>query len=157
MVFVALIFVNLQLRGGAPTWPPPGVNQLEPVIPTAMTLALIVSGFLLRRGVRAVKRDDNDTFRANWRTAIILGVIFIVVMALEWVTVPYSGQYSDLFRLMVGFHGLHALVIGIFLVRVYRKAGDYNAVNFWPVEGGASLWYFVVIAWLLFYAVLYVI
>jgi hypothetical protein len=30
-------------------------------------------------------------------------------------------------------------------------------VHFWPVEAAANLWYFVTVAWLLFFVVLYVI
>jgi heme/copper-type cytochrome/quinol oxidase subunit 3 len=80
-----------------------------------------------------------------------------VVMAIEWITVPPSGQYSDVFRVMVGFHGVHALVIGGFLVNVYRHGERYNPLHFWPVEAAANLWYFVTVAWLLFFVVLYVI
>ncbi len=157
MVFVALIVANLQLRNGAPTWPPPGVDQLNPIIPTLMTLGLILSSILVRRGTRAVKNGQTETFISAWRIAIGLGVLFIIVMAFEWAVVPYSVQYSNLFRLMVGFHGVHALVIGIFLVNVYRNREHYDSVHFWPVEAAAGLWYFVTIAWLLFYTVLYVI
>jgi cytochrome c oxidase subunit 3 len=157
MVFVALIFVNLQLRNVAPTWPPPGVDQLNPVIPTLMTLALILSSILARRGVRAVKNGTVESFVPAWRLAILLGVVFVAVMAFEWITVPYSGQYSNVFRLMVGFHGVHALVIGIFLINAYRNRDQYNPMHYWPVEAAAGLWYFVTIAWLMFFAVLYVI
>lgn len=157
MVFVALIFVNVQLRNTAPAWPPPGIDQLNPIIPTLMTIALIASSLLVRRGKRAVKKGQRETFVSNWRIAIGLGVLFVIVMAIEWATVPYSGQYSNVFRLMVGFHGTHALVIGWFLLNVYRHRDQYDEVHFWPVEAAAGLWYFVTIAWLLFYTVLYVI
>lgn len=157
MVFLTLILANLQLRNSAPTWPPPGVDQLNPVIPTLMTLALIASSALVRRGVRAVKHGDNAAFLSVWRIAIGLGALFIVVMAIEWITVPTSGQYSDLFRVMVGFHGVHALAIGYFLLRVYRDGAKYHRLHYWPVEAAANLWYFVTVAWLLFFATLYVI
>jgi cytochrome c oxidase subunit 3 len=157
MVFVALIFANVQLRNTSPTWPPPGVDQLSPVVPTLMTLTLIASSVLVRRGVRAVKNEQHEVFVSNWRLAIGLGMLFVVVMAIEWITVPYSGQYSNIFRLMVGFHGVHALVIGGFLVNVYRRRDQYDSAHFWPVEASAGLWYFVTIAWMLFYVVLYVI
>lgn len=157
MVFLTLILANLQLRNGAPSWPPPGVDQLNPVIPSLMTLALIISSLLVWRGIRAVKAGEHEQFLSQWRIAIGLGVLFIVVMALEWITVPASGQYSNLFRLMVGFHGIHALVIGLFLLRVYRGSGQYDRLHYWPVEAAANLWYFVTVAWLLFFVVLYVI
>lgn len=159
MAFVCLCVVNLYLRGQYPSWPPPGVEQLNTLIPTAMTGVLLVSSFFVRRGVKAIRNDAPLAFLSQWRYALGLGALFVVVMALEWISVPFSGQYSSVFRLMIGFHGLHALVIGVILWRVYRHAqhGHYNSTQYWPVEGGAGLWYFVTIAWLLFFVVLYVI
>ncbi len=158
MTFVCLSIVNLQLRNMAPTWPPPGVDQLNALIPTLMTLVLIASSFLIRRGTKAMKAGESEAFLTNWRYALGLGTLFVIVMAVEWITVPYSGQFSDVFRLMVGFHGIHALVIGWYLWRVYRngQAGAYGSNHYWPVEGGASLWHFVTIAWMIFYVVLYI-
>lgn len=159
MAFVCLIFVNWQLRNQSQAWPPPGVEKLTPLLPTLMTLGLIVSSLIARRAVKAVKADDVPGFLKHWRTVIGLGVVFVIVMGAEWILVPVSGQYSNVFRLMVGFHVVHALAIVYYLWRVYRngQAGQYNAINFWPVEGGAGLWHFVTIAWLLFYVVLYMV
>lgn len=158
MAFVCLAVVHWSVRSNSPTWPPEGVGQLDAVIPTLATIALVASSFLVRRAVKAVKRDETTPFLSNWRLTLALGVVFMLVMAFEWASVPFSGQYSNVFRLMVGFHGVHALVIGIYMWRVYRngQAGQYGSRNFWPVEGGAGLWHFVTIAWLLFFAVLYV-
>jgi cytochrome c oxidase subunit 3 len=157
MVFVCLIIVNLWMRGLSATWPPPGVQQLDFILPTVLTLLLIVSSFTARRGLRAIKADNHAGFVQNWSVTLLLGAVFVVGMAFEWVNVPFSGQYSNVFRLMVGFHAVHAIAIAIYMWRVYRQAGSYDALNFWPVEGGASLWYFVTVAWMLFYAVLYLI
>lgn len=157
LVFVCLMIVHWWMRNQSPIWPPEGVARHGVFVPTVMTLALIASSFTARRGLRAVKAGDASTFRFNWRVTIGLGVLFVVVMAVEWLLVPVSGQYSELFRVLVGFHGVHALAIGAFLVRVYRNsaAGAYTERHFWPVEAAAGLWYFVTIAWILFYVVLY--
>ncbi|NWG15835.1 MAG: heme-copper oxidase subunit III [Chloroflexi bacterium] len=157
MVFICMMVVHWQIRAQSPTWPPEGVERLGIVAPTAMTLALIFSSLLARRADRALKAGQTEIFLWNWRMTIALGVLFVLVMGFEWLTVPISGQYSNLFRVLVGFHGVHALVIGALLVRVYRSAlkGVYHSGNFWPVEGAAGLWYFVTIAWILFYVVLY--
>lgn len=159
MVFVCLILVNLQLRNGFVTWPPEGVGALEPILPTAMTIALIASCFTTRRGVRALRREDTQRFLSNWLVTLGLGALFVLVMAFEWVSIPYSGQFSNMFRLMVGFHGVHALVIAIYMWRVYQNGrnGAYSQTDFWPVEGASGLWYFVAIAWVMFYAVLYIV
>lgn len=157
MAFVALIGANWQLRYQAASWPPPGVEKLGLLIPSLMTLGLIVSSLLVRSATRAVKSGHNEKFPRYWGAALLLGVVFVLVMALEWIVVPVTGQYSNMFRLMVGFHGVHAIVIGIFMIRVYNqgRAGAYDPYHFWPVEGAAGLWHFVTVAWLLFYLVLY--
>lgn len=159
MVFVCLIVVNLQLRGGYPTWPPPGVEGLDRVLPTLATVGLIVSAALAGRGLNALRRDDRAAFLAQWRGAIALGAVFVLIMAYEWATVNFSGQYSDIFRVMTAYHAIHALVIGWMMLGALNKAraGAYTAVDNWDVEGAAKLWYFVVVAWILFYIVLYVI
>jgi heme/copper-type cytochrome/quinol oxidase subunit 3 len=159
MVFVCLIVVNLQIRGSYPTWPPPGVDGLDRVLPTLATAGLIVSAVLAGRGLNALRRDNRAGFLTHWRGAVALGAAFIGIMAFEWVTVKFSGQYSDIFRVMTAYHALHALVIGWMMLAALNKAraGAYTAVDNWDVEGAAKLWYFVVVAWILFYFVLYVI
>ena len=158
MTFVCLIVVNFWIRGNSESWPPAGVN-IEKIIPTLMTIALIASSYFIRRGVRALKADDVATFSNNWRYGLILGGVFAVVMAYEFIAAPGSGQFLSIYRLMIGFHHVHALIIGYYLIRVYQnsKLGAYSATNFWPVEGGQSLWDFVTVAWVLFYVVLYII
>ena len=158
MTFVCLIVVNFWIRGNSTTWPPEG-TQVEKLIPTLMTLVLIASSFFIRRGVRALKGDDIQTFAINWRNGLLLGGVFAIVMAVEFVAAPGSGQFLSIYRLMIGFHHIHALVIGYYMIRVYQNAkrGAYTSTDFWPVEGGTSLWDFVTVAWVLFYVVLYII
>ena len=124
-----------------------------------MTLTLVASSFFIRRGVQALKADDVATFSNNWRYGLTLGGVFALVMAFEFITAPGSGQFLNVYRLMIGFHHIHALVIGYYLIRVYQngKRGVYSSTDFWPVEGGTRLWDFVTVAWVLFYVVLYII
>jgi heme/copper-type cytochrome/quinol oxidase subunit 3 len=158
LVFVMLIVVNVQIRGNQTSWPPPGVEKLGIGLPALATLALIASLVLVHRAFNAVKASRVAEFLSQWQIAIGLGLVFVAIMAYEWIIVPVSGQYSSIFRVMTGFHGLHALVIGVMLWRAQRfvKAGVYGQQNFWPIEAAVKLWDFVIIAWLLFFAVLYV-
>ncbi len=157
MVFVCLIVANLQLRGNFPSWPPPGVQAYDAVLPTLATIGLLISAVLTRGGLRAIQNDKRELFRAQWRVALLLGVVFVLIMGYEWVNLPFSGQYSTLFRMMTAFHAVHALVIGYIMIRVYNSAASYDAVHNWAVEASTKLWYFVVVAWILFYAVLYLV
>lgn len=159
LVFVCLIVVNWQLRSGQVSWPPPGVEAPSPVLPTVATVGLLASVWFARRAAQAVKADDLAAFFNRWRVVLALALAFVLVIAYEWISLPYSGIYSDVFRMMTAFHAVHALAIGAFMGMIYRgaQAGNYGAANFWPVEGAVSLWNFVVFAWILFYVVLYMI
>ncbi len=157
MAFVCLIVVNLQLRGDFASWPPPGVEALEKVLPTLATVGLLVSMALTRSGLKSIQREQLSVFKSQWGVAIGLGAAFLAVMAFEWVTLPFSGQYSTVFRVMIAYHAIHTIVIGYIMIRVYRNAANYDAVHNWAVEAAAKLWYFVTIAWVLFYVVIYLI
>lgn len=158
LVFVCLIVVNIQLRWSFPSWPPPGVERLPVVLPAIATLLLVASSVFAQRGGNALHRNDVARFRSGWRATLALGLAFVGIMAYEFVTVPDSGQYSDLFRVMTGFHVVHALAIGFYLWRTYRHAltVGYTIHDIFAVEAGVKLWHFVTVAWLLFFAVLYV-
>jgi len=158
LVFVCLIFVNLQIRGNFASWPPPGVERLGVGLPLVATLALTLSSALAHRGQGAMKAGSTAGFLANWRAVLGLSMAFIAIMAYEWLTVAITGQYSTMFRVMTAFHAIHALVIGLYLWRVYRftQAGAYGSGSLFPVEAGVKLWDFVTVAWWLFFAVLYV-
>ncbi|MBI1255947.1 MAG: hypothetical protein GC204_00610 [Chloroflexi bacterium] len=156
-VFICLIIANLQLRANFISWPPPGVAPLDPVLPTIATIGLLLSAFLTYRGLRAIQNDNRVSFRVQWRIAIGLGVLFVAIMAFEWLIIPVSGMYSTLFRVMTAYHAVHALVIGYIMIRIDRNAAAYDQLHNWAVEASAKLWYFVVVAWIMFYAVLYII
>lgn len=158
LVFICLAMVNLQLRGASASWPPPGVEKLPWLLPTIATGGLLVSAFLTRRGAQMIRQGDATGLVTNWRVVLALGAAFVLAMGFEFITIPGSGTYSDVFRMMTGFHAVHALAIGAYMLWVLRGAreGHYKTLaNQWPVEGAASLWYFVVIAWMIFYIVLY--
>jgi cytochrome c oxidase subunit III len=157
MVFICLIVVNLQLRGSQESWPPPGVERMGVVLPTLATITLLISGFAARRGLQLIRQDAVQPFLSQWLVTIGLGILFVAMMIYEWMIVPQGSQYGSIFRVMIGFHGIHALVIGGYLWNIYQngRKNVYGQFNTWAVEAGAKLWYFVVFAWILFYAVLY--
>ena len=134
MVFICLIVVNLQLRGNFASWPPPGVESLDKVLPTLATIGLLASMFLARMGLKSIQHERLSVFKTQWGSAIALGVAFLVIMAFQWVSVPFSGQYSTVFRVMIAYHAIHAVVIGYIMIYVYRNAASYDAVHNWAVE-----------------------
>ncbi|MDZ4765115.1 MAG: cytochrome c oxidase subunit 3 [Chloroflexota bacterium] len=165
MVFVCLSLVNFQIRSNFAAWPPVGVVALDRVLPTIATAALLVSGIAARGGRRAVNAGQVTAFLFQWRIALLLGVIFTLIMGFQWLTVDGGGlgaQYGTIFRVMVAYHAVHALIIGWMMWGVQRSAvrGEYddgNPMRTWLIEACARLWYFVIVAWILFYVVLYIV
>jgi heme/copper-type cytochrome/quinol oxidase subunit 3 len=157
MAFVCLILVNWQLRFSYTEWPPAGVERLGVVLPTIGTLSLLLSVFFARRGLVAIRSDARAAFLTQWGVTLALGAAFVLIMIYEWAIAPVGTQYGAIFRLMTAFHGIHAVAIGVYMAYVYRAAqtGHYGTFDFWAVEAGAKLWYFVAFAWIMFYAVLY--
>lgn len=158
MVFVCLAVVAIQIRGTS--GPLPALNPVQVIVPLGATLALLGSVWTAWQSLKAIQADQRARFFVFWRYTLVLGGAFILVMLAVMAFNPYGDllQYSQIFRVMIVYHALHALVIGAWMVQVYRNAaqGAYGSSDAWGVEAGAKLWYFVVIAWVLFYAVLYV-
>lgn len=162
MAFVALIVVNWQLRFNYSQWPPAGVPPFDLVLPSVATLALLISSAQIALGLKALRRGIAKAFLARWRLAIGLGALFMAIIVYEFLNVSDAAmatQYGNTFRLMAGFHFVHALAILAIMCRVYLGAnqgrylgGEHDS---WAVEGAAKLWYFVTFAWMLFYLVLY--
>lgn len=156
MAFICIVVVNWQMRF-SPNWLPEGVETVSMWPGTLATFALLLSAFLVRRALIAIRTDNKHAFDLQWSAAIGLGMLFVAIMLFEFITIQTGTQYAQVFRLMTGFHIFHALVIGAYLSGVYLNAqkGVYSAFNFWAVEAGTKLWYFVLVAWLLFYTVIY--
>ncbi|MFZ4816120.1 MAG: cytochrome c oxidase subunit 3 [Phototrophicaceae bacterium] len=168
LVFLLLVFVNWQLRSKYTTWPPAGVQPMGVWLASAATLGLFASVIFARRGLQRAKADDLHGLLNNWRWTLLLGGLFVAVMVAEWFIAdridPLDTQYQALFRMMTGFHLVHALAIGVYIWQVFRTAQfaqqgapveRYGSANVWAVESAVNLWDFVFAAWLLFYIVLY--
>ena len=126
MVFFALIVVNWQLRFSYAQWPPAGVAPFDPLLPSAATLALLLSALLARAGWRGFRLGRLGVFLMSWRLATALGVVFMALILYEFAAVSEAAlatQYGVTMRLMTGFHLAHALAILAVMLRVYRIAG----------------------------------
>jgi nitric oxide reductase NorE protein len=156
MVFVSLVSVNWQLSFSR-EWLPQGVERADWLPGTIATGVLFTSVILARRALKAIRSDERRAFMVQWTATLGLGTAFVVIMLFEWFAVSGASQYAQVFKLMTGFHMVHAVVIGAYLliVRGNAQQGAYGALNFWAVEAGVKLWYFVFVAWMLFYVVLY--
>lgn len=159
MVFVCLIVVNWQLRY-SPDWMLDGAQAPDALLPTLATGILLLSTALTVMAVRAIEAGQTGRFLVQWAGATATGVVFLLIMISQFFAIiPGGGQFVFVYRVMIGYHALHALAIGVMMVQVWRygRRGQYHAENTWAVEATAKLWYFVTVAWLMFYVVLYLV
>lgn len=164
LVFVALIVVYWQL-GYTEGWRPTAEQRPGFLLPTVATLSLLASTYFawdaLRNLRQKAKPGTVNTFQSRWLAAIVTGAVFLAIMIQQAISIanPPGTQYASIYRVMIGYHAIHALIIGIMLIQVYRysQVGRYHSENTWTAEAAARLWYFVTVAWLMFYVVLYLI
>lgn len=157
LTFVCLVIVNWQMRFSS-NWMPNPNDRMGILISTIATAMLGGSTLMVRQAVKVVNNQNLSQFLRLWLMSIILGGAFVVLIGYEWVIIPTGTQYAQVFRVMTGFHIIHAVSIGFYLGLVYVNGRKrvYNANDYlWAVEAGAKLWYFVLVAWLLFYVVIY--
>lgn len=166
MAFVALLIAYWQL-GFNEGWRPSTELAPNPILPTVATAALLLSGFLARQALKIVESTEPKAkvsleapFRKTWLIALGLGLVFFVIMMQQFFAMPYDtevARFGMIYRLMIGYHAIHAVVTLFMFWQVWRFGADhrYHSENVWAVEGTTKLWYFVIVAWLLFYAVLY--
>lgn len=156
MFFGGLISAHTIVRTTALNgWPPPGQPRL-PIAETAVnTLALLASGFVLRR---AHHRYEKAALLAKGPllVAMLLGVFFVVFQGAEWLALLREGltltssTHGGFFYLIIGAHALHAIaglsVLSWAYLRLVR--GELVRSQLVTVE---IFWYFVVGLWPILY------
>jgi len=161
MFFAGLISAFMIVKAGTPDgiWPPLGQPRL-PVEQTAFnTGALLLSGVFL---FIASKVFDRDEAKAKWPmlASILLGVFFVVFQGIEWVGLLGEGltmrssQHGAFFYLIVGTHGMHAVIAICFLVGQFVQLllGKLHRTS---LSTAAVFWYFVVLLWPILYLKVY--
>jgi len=151
MFFAGMISAFSIVRASAAIWPPPDQPRL-PLEETAInTVALFLSGVLLYIAQRQFNAD-RAAAQAPLVASIALGTFFVVFQGWEWASMLAQGltltssTLGSFFYLIVGIHGLHAIVALGLLAQAWRRLS-----NGWlqpsQLATTAVFWYFVVGAW----------
>ena len=167
MFFAGLIGTFLVFRLGSVTWPPP--SQADVRLPIGITgintVVLLLSGYTMIRGLRAIRKDAQEQLRRWLLVTGLLGAIFLIVQGSEWVRLVHhgftlsSGVYGSIFYVLIGCHALHALVAVLWVIAVFAKAitGKFSASHHVGVEMCAIYWTFVVVLWPILYVLVYLV
>jgi heme/copper-type cytochrome/quinol oxidase subunit 3 len=95
-------------------------------------------------------------------TALVLGIVFVIVQLREWQTKafsPHSGTYGSIYFVVTGFHLAH-VIVGLLLLLallVWAALGYFDRERHAPLTIGAIYWHFVDVVWLIVFSVLYLV
>ncbi|HEU4571764.1 MAG TPA: cytochrome c oxidase subunit 3 [Candidatus Limnocylindrales bacterium] len=169
MFFGGLFAAYFSVRAQSPQgWPPPPFatdNPLEifPLVGPA-TILLIISSFTCQFAVGAIRRNDRTGFLRNIGVTVVLGIVFLVMQALDY-TILFSkglsldaGPFGTTYFTLTGFHGAHVLggVIMLSVVLYRGMAGQFSARHHDAVEATSLYWHFVDIVWIALFTTLYI-
>jgi len=160
-----------EVRAAWSTWPPKGVETLDPWhFPLINTLLLLLSGTTVTWAHHAVQNGERKEAKNALILTIALGVLFSCVQAYEYREIiteklffntdsSSAGLYGSSFFMATGFHGFHVMVGTIFLaICLFRLLGGaFTPKQHFGFEAAAWYWHFVDVVWLFLFAFIYVV
>ena len=130
-----------------------------------ITIVLLSSSVTSQLGVFAAERGDVYGLRKWFGVTILLGVIFLGLVAFEWSEMIHHGVtiqssvYGSVFYIITGFHMAHVTAgILAFIVVMLRVAKS----KFTPAQATAAMatsyyWHFVDVIWVGVFITLYIV
>jgi heme/copper-type cytochrome/quinol oxidase subunit 3 len=144
----------------APSWPPSGVIPPALRWGTLNTLVLLVSLVPNELAKRAGEKVDLGGVRLWMTVCLLFGVLFNTVRVFEFrhLNVMWDhDSYGSIVWLLLGLHTTHIVTdfLDTAVLTVLMFTGPVEEHRFVDVEENAVYWYFVVLAWLPIYGVIY--
>jgi heme/copper-type cytochrome/quinol oxidase subunit 3 len=163
MFFGGLVIAFLQLRLGAPVWPPPGQPRLPIGLTAVNTVILLASSFTLVWALRAVRAGDEPGLGRWLRWTWGLGALFLLIQGVEWTRLVHfglrvsSGIYGATFYTLIGVHGAHVLgaVAWLTVILWLARQGRFTRHRHVALVCCAMYWHYVVALWPVLYLLVY--
>jgi heme/copper-type cytochrome/quinol oxidase subunit 3 len=158
-VFGLMFGAYFYLRMRNTTWPP-GVPPPDLKWGTLNLVILFASCVPNELARRAGERIDLRAVRLWLVVCLVFGVGFNVVRAFEFATLNVlwnTNAYGSAVWMLLGLHTVHILtdVLDTGVLTALMFLGPIEEKRFVDVAENAVYWYFVVLAWLPVYAVIY--
>jgi cytochrome c oxidase subunit III len=160
MLFFGLLYSFYYFRISGNQWPPQGV-QLDLWVPSLSLAVLLLSGATMRWAAVAAKRDQQRMLRVALVATMLLGLLFIDGQVYEYLNLDLSlgtNVFASVFYMITGFHALHVVggVLILLITVVYALAGQIKPQRRLIVRCAELYWQFVVVAWVVLFAALYI-
>ncbi len=160
-IFAMLIAAYFYFRGHSPDWPP---NAAPPMLRWGVlnTVVLLVSVLPNIWYKRAAEREELKTARIGLVISVLFAIAFTVIRFYEFgaLNIRYNtNAYGSIVWLLLGFHTTHLItdLIDTAVLTALMFTGPIEGRRFADVSDNAFYWYFVVIAWLPIFAVIYLV
>ncbi len=160
-LFIILFFAYFYLAEGGWRW----LDQEPPKLPLALVMlaVLLSSSGVVMWGERMVKQRRYAAARGALATAILLGIVFLVIQFFEYkdhlrTLTPRSNVYGSIFYTITSFHAAH-VVMGLLIltyVLILPRLEPVDRPPHRPYHNAALYWHFVDFVWIWIVAFLYV-
>jgi heme/copper-type cytochrome/quinol oxidase subunit 3 len=159
-VFALAIGSYFFLRTRMPAFPPDGIAPPNLRWGTINTVVLLVSMIPNELAKRAGERIDLRGVRIWMTVCLVFGVAFNAVRVIEFMHLNVwwdHDAYGSIVWLLLGLHTTHIVTdfLDTAVLAALMFIGPIEEKRFVDVEENAAYWYFVVLAWLPIYGVLY--
>jgi heme/copper-type cytochrome/quinol oxidase subunit 3 len=161
-IFVYLLFSYFYLASQANgDWPLGGIPSLKLAGPNSLIL-LLSSAALIWAERSGARRGQRLRLLGGIATALVLGIVFVIVQLREWQTKAFSlhsGTYGSSYFVVTGFHLAH-VIVGLLLLLalfVWAALGYFDRERHAPLTIGAIYWHFVDVVWLIVFSALYLV
>ena len=163
MFFGALVGMYIVLRFSAENWKPPLFAETALGIPLVNTGVLVLSGFFMLLGSRAVRGEGRLGLVCWLCLTLLCGAVFAAVQYLEFSRLLEEGLalnniFGTVFYTMAGLHALHVAGGVLLLSYVICRAigGKYRPGRRIGVDLALYYWLMVVLVWIFFFVILYI-
>jgi heme/copper-type cytochrome/quinol oxidase subunit 3 len=159
-VFVLVLAGYFYLRQRTAEWPPGGLPAPELRWGTLNTVVLLVSLVPNYWTDRVAKRHDLRGVRIGLPVCLGFAVVFLIIRVFEFGALNIrwdNNAYGSIVWVILGLHTVHLATdtADTAVLALLMFTGPLEGRRFSDVNDNAFYWYFVVLAWIPIYAVVY--
>lgn len=162
LVFSSYFVVYMLYRSWNPELFLESQQQLSQNFGMINTVLLLVSSWLVARGVQAAREGRYDAARTLVFMTVGCGLLFVGSKLLEWSWKIQAGfefstnRFFSFYYFLTGIHVIHVLFGFVFLGVVLYQLRSPQRRSQPVIEAGAIFWHMVDFLWVIIFALLYV-
>jgi cytochrome c oxidase subunit 3 len=157
-VFALATFSYLYVHATVDIWPPgPAPDLLWGTVNLGIMIASLIPNHWTKR---VAEQEDRERARVGLLVCLTFAAAFIVVRGFEFASLSTrwdTNAYGSAMWMLLGLHTVHIVTdfYDTAVLAVLAYTGPWEGKRFVDLSENAMYWYFVVIAWLPIYAVVY--